>query len=62
LICCSSQATHSGKTAYRISFKSLTRQYLELRDEIADLDAMIARNSNGQTGAAQLLLTAGDNP
>ncbi|MDI7864998.1 transposase, partial [Rhizobiaceae bacterium n13] len=60
--------------AYRISLKSLARRYLELHDEIADLDAMIgvivkelapeliARNSIGNTGAAQLLLTAGDNP
>jgi len=50
------------------------RRYLELHDEIADLDAMIAaivdelapnlvaRNSIGHRGAAQLLLTAGDNP
>ena len=62
------------ESAYRISFKSLARRYLELHDEISDLDAMIvaiadelapnlvARNSIGQTGAAQLLLTAGDNP
>ncbi len=62
------------EAAYRISFKSLARRYLELHDEIADLDAMIAaivdelapnlvaRNSIGHTGAAQLLLTAGDNP
>jgi transposase len=60
--------------AYRISLKSLARRYLELHDEIADLDAMIAaivdelapnlvaRNSIGHVGAAQLLLTAGDNP
>lgn len=60
--------------AYRIGLKSLARRYLELHDEIADLDAMIgaivdelapdliARNSIGYTGAAQLLLTAGDNP
>jgi hypothetical protein len=53
---------------------SLARRYLELHDEIADLDAMIAaivdelapnlvaRNSIGHIGAAQLLLTAGDNP
>jgi transposase len=58
----------------RIAFKSLARRYLALHDEIADLDAMIAaivdelapnlvaRNSIGHTGAAQLLLTAGDNP
>jgi transposase len=62
------------ESAYRISFKSLARRYLELHDEIADLDAMIgaivdelapnlvARNSIGQAGAAQLLFTAGDNP
>ena len=61
-------------SAYRISLKSLGRRYLELHDEIADLDAMIgaivdelapnlvARNSIGHAGAAQLLLTAGDNP
>src|SRR3954451_25431269 len=62
------------EAAYRISLKSLARRYLELHDEIADLDAMIgaivdelapelvARNSIGRNGAAQLLLTAGDNP
>jgi transposase len=61
-------------SAYRITLKSLGRRYLELHDEIADLDAMIgaivdelapelvARNSIGRNGAAQLLLTAGDNP
>jgi transposase len=61
------------EAAYRISLKSLARRYLELHDEIADLDAMIgaivdelapdlvARNSIGRAGAAQLLLTAGDN-
>jgi transposase len=60
-------------SAYRITLKSLGRRYLELRDEIADLDAMIAaitdelapalvaRNSIGHGTAAQLLLTAGDN-
>ena len=54
--------------------RSLARRYLELHGEIADLDAMIgaivgelapelvARNSIGRNGAAQLLLTAGDNP
>jgi len=62
------------EAAYKISLKSLARRYLELHDEIADLDTMIgtivdelapdlvARNSIGHTGAAQLLLTAGDNP
>jgi len=62
------------EAAYRISLKSLARRYLELHDEIADLDAMIAaivnelapnlvaRNSIGHVGAAQLLLTAGGNP
>jgi transposase len=60
-------------SAYRITFKSLGRRYLELHDEIADLDAMIGaivgelapnlvgRNSIGHEAAAQLLLTAGDN-
>jgi transposase len=62
------------EAAYRITFKSLARRYLELHDEIADLDVMIgaivdelapdlvARDSIGHVGAAQLLLTAGDNP
>jgi transposase len=62
------------EAAYRISLKSLARRYLELHDEIADLDAMIgaivdelapelvARNSIGHASAAQLLLTVGDNP
>jgi transposase len=61
-------------SAYRIALKSLGRRYLELHDEIADLDTMIAalvkelapdlleRNSIGYESAAQLLLTAGDNP
>lgn len=60
--------------AYRIALKSLARRYLELHDEIADLDAMIkpivddlapdlvAQNSIGYGSAAQLLITAGDNP
>jgi transposase len=61
-------------SAYRIALKSLGRRYLELHDEIADLDTMIAalvkelapdlleRHSIGYESAAQLLLTAGDNP
>lgn len=61
------------ESAYRISLKSLGRRYLELHDEIADLDVMIGnivqelapnlleRNSIGKESAAQLLLTAGDN-
>src|SRR5215207_2786632 len=60
-------------SAYRITLRSLARRYLELHDEIADLDCMIsaivdelapnlvARNSIGHGSAAQLLLTAGDN-
>jgi len=60
--------------AYRIALKSLARRYLELNDEIADLDimihgivdelapALVSRNSVGYETAAQLLLTAGDNP
>ncbi len=60
-------------SAYRITLKSLARRYLELHDEIADLDVMIvaivdelapnlvAQNSIGHESAAQLLLTAGDN-
>lgn len=62
------------EAAYRICLKSLARRYLELYDEIADLDMMIgaivdelapelvARNSIGHASAAQLLLTVGDNP
>lgn len=60
--------------AYRIALKSLARRYLELHDEIADLDVMIqaivddlapelvSRTGVGYESAAQLLITAGDNP
>lgn len=59
-------------SACRNALKSLGRRYLELHDEIADLDVMIAkladelapglvsRNSIGYESASQLLLTAGD--
>lgn len=61
-------------TAYKIALKSLARRYLELQDEIADLDVMISAIVNelapelisskaiGYESAAQLLITAGDNP
>ena len=61
-------------TAYKIAFKSLARRYLELHDEIADLDVMIsvivdelapeliAGKAIGYESAAQLLITVGDNP
>lgn len=61
-------------TACRIALKSLARRYLELHDEIGDLDRMIksivddpapdlvARDSIGYGSAGQLLITAGDNP
>lgn len=60
--------------AYKVALKSLARRYLELHDEVADLDDMIeaivtdlapeliARIGVGLNSAAQLLLTAGDNP
>ncbi len=60
--------------ACKIALKSIARRYLELHDEVADLDDMIkaivkvlapeliARNGVGLNSAAQLLLTAGDNP
>jgi len=60
--------------SYKIALKSLARRYLELHDEVADLDDMIeaivtdlaryliACSGIGFTSAAQLLLTAGDNP
>lgn len=61
-------------TAYRVGLKSLARRYLELTDEIADLDELInplvqalapqllARLGIGIEIAGQLLVTAGDNP
>ena len=60
--------------AYKIALKSLARRYLELHDEIADLDVMIsalvdelapelvAGKAIGYESAAQLLITVGDNP
>jgi transposase len=61
-------------SAYRITLKSLARRYVELHDEIADLDKMIAtiletlapelieQKAIGYEKAAQLLITLGDNP
>lgn len=65
---------HDVTGAYKIALKSLARRYLELTDEIADLDVMIknivdhlapeliAKPAVGYESAAQLLITAGDNP
>lgn len=65
---------HNVTNTYRIALKSLARRYLELHDEIADLDVLIAaivdelapelikRNGVGYESASQLLITAGDNP
>jgi transposase len=67
-------AYRNVQDAYCIALKSLARRYLELHDEIADLDIMIAsivdelapelikRNAIGYESASQLLITAGDNP
>ncbi len=61
-------------SAYRISMKTLARRFLELSDEIADLDDLInpivqalapkllRRPGIGIEVAGQLLVTAGDNP
>ena len=61
-------------TATRLALRSLARRYLELSDEIADLDVpikalveqlnpeLLARTGIGVESAAQLLVTAGDNP
>jgi transposase len=66
--------TRTVASAYGIAFKSLARRYLELHDEIADLDIMITamvddlahdligKNAVGYQSASQLLITAGDNP
>jgi transposase len=60
-------------TAYRVALKSLARRYLELSDEIADLDELINplvealapqlldRVGIGIEVAGQMLVTAGDN-
>ncbi len=65
---------HDVSTAYKIALKSLARRYLELHDEIAELDVMIsviadelapeliAGQAIGYESAAQLLITVGDNP
>ncbi len=67
-------AYRNVQDAYRIALKSLARRYIELHDEIADLDVMLAsivdelapelikRNPVGYECASQLLITAGDNP
>lgn len=67
-------AYRNVQDAYRIALKSLARRYLELHDEIADLDVMITsivdelapelirRKAVGYECASQLLITAGDNP
>jgi transposase len=61
-------------TAHRVALKSLARRYLELSDEIADLDELInplvealapqllTRPGIGTEVAGQMLVTAGDNP
>lgn len=61
-------------TAYRVALKSMARRYLELTDEIGDLDALInplvealaprllERVGIGIEVAGQMLVTAGDNP
>jgi transposase len=60
--------------ATRIALRSLARRYLELDDEVADLDALIEplvrelapslleRTGFGIENTAQLLVTCGDNP
>jgi hypothetical protein len=60
--------------ATRIALKSLARRYLELDDEVADLDALteplvrelapslLQRLGFGTENTAQLLVTCGDNP
>lgn len=67
-------AYRQGEEVCRISLKSLARRYLELHDEVSDLDdmigaivkdlapALLAQTAIGLNSAAQLLLTAGDNP
>lgn len=61
-------------TAYRVALKSMARRYLELSDEITDLDQLInplvealapqllTRVGIGIEVAGQMLVTAGDNP
>lgn len=64
----------AGQGSWRHILKSLAKRYLELHDQIADLDVMIAatvdelapgltkRNAIVYESASQLLITAGDNP
>jgi transposase len=67
--------SHPGLSVVRqCVLKSLARRYVELHDEIAELDAMIAsivgelvpdlvaRNAIGHETAAQILITTGDDP
>ncbi len=61
-------------TATRLALRALARRYLELSDEIAELDVpiqalveelnpeLLTRTGIGVNSAAQLLVTAGDNP
>lgn len=67
-------AYRNVQDAYRIALKSQACRFLELHDEIADLDVMITaivdklapepinRKAVGYECASQLLITAGDNP
>jgi transposase len=68
------EAFRDPAAATRIALKSLARRFLELHDEVADLDEMIAplvaelapsllaKRGFGNENTAQLLVTFGDNP